>query len=87
MQTLKELDQFETEFEQIVRAWAAGQEKQLNDLLLKVSRNTLTSMRSSSVKEIETGSRKSRVIFKAGTRPSSLSAPRIWSGAMASSNC
>ena len=35
LQTLKELDQFETEFEQIMRAWAAGQEKQLNDLLLQ----------------------------------------------------
>jgi len=35
LQTLKELDQFETEFEQIMGAWAAGQEKQLNDLLLK----------------------------------------------------
>jgi uncharacterized protein len=34
LQTLKELDQFETEFEQIMRAWATGQEKQLNDLLL-----------------------------------------------------
>jgi uncharacterized protein YbaP (TraB family) len=34
LQTLKELEQFETEFEQIVRAWAAGQEKQLRDLLL-----------------------------------------------------
>lgn len=35
LQTLKELDQFETEFEQIVRAWAAGQEKQLSEMLLK----------------------------------------------------
>jgi uncharacterized protein YbaP (TraB family) len=35
LQTLKELDQFETEFEQIMRAWATGQEKQLNDLLLE----------------------------------------------------
>ena len=35
LQTLKELEQFETEFEQIVRAWTAGQEKQLRDLLLE----------------------------------------------------
>jgi uncharacterized protein len=34
LQTMKELDQFETEFEEIMSAWAAGQEKQLNDLLL-----------------------------------------------------
>jgi len=35
LQTLKELDQFETEFEQVVRAWAAGHEKQLDNLLLE----------------------------------------------------
>ncbi len=35
LQTLKELDQFETDFEQVVRAWAAGQEKQLDNLLLE----------------------------------------------------
>jgi len=35
LQTLKELDQFETEFEQLVRAWAAGQESQLDKLLLE----------------------------------------------------
>ena len=35
LQTLKELDQFETDFEQVVRAWAAGQEKQLDSLLLE----------------------------------------------------
>lgn len=35
LQTLKELDQFETEFDQVVRAWAAGEEKQLEGLLLK----------------------------------------------------
>ena len=35
LQTLKELDQFETEFEQLVRAWAAGHEKQLDNLLLE----------------------------------------------------
>ena len=35
LQTLKELDQFEAEFEQLVRAWASGQEKQLDNLLLQ----------------------------------------------------
>ena len=35
LQTLKELDQFETEFEELVRAWASGQEKQLDNLLLQ----------------------------------------------------
>ena len=35
LQTLKELDQFETEFEQVVRAWAAGHQKQLDNLLLE----------------------------------------------------
>ena len=35
LQTLEELDQVETEFEQIVSAWAAGQEKQLSETLLK----------------------------------------------------
>jgi uncharacterized protein YbaP (TraB family) len=35
LQTLKELDQFEKEFDQIVRAWAAGEEKQLDRLLLE----------------------------------------------------
>jgi uncharacterized protein YbaP (TraB family) len=35
LQTIKELDQVETEFEQIVSAWAAGQEKQLSETLLK----------------------------------------------------
>jgi uncharacterized protein len=35
LQTLKELDQFETEFEQIMHAWATGQEKQLSNLLLE----------------------------------------------------
>lgn len=35
LQTIEELDQVETEFEQIVGAWAAGQEKQLSETLLK----------------------------------------------------
>jgi len=35
LQTLKELDQFETEFEQLVRAWTEGREKQLDNLLLE----------------------------------------------------
>lgn len=35
LQTLEELDQFETEFEQVVQAWAAGHEKQLDRLLLE----------------------------------------------------
>jgi len=35
LQTLKELDQFETEFEELVRAWSSGQEKQLDNLLLQ----------------------------------------------------
>jgi uncharacterized protein YbaP (TraB family) len=35
LQTLKELDQFEAEFDQIVQAWATGHEKQLDRLLLE----------------------------------------------------
>src|SRR5262245_35362647 len=35
LQTLKELDQFETEFEQLVRAWTEGREKELDSLLLE----------------------------------------------------
>jgi uncharacterized protein len=35
LQTLKELDQLEKEFEQVLRAWGAGDEKQLDRLLLK----------------------------------------------------
>jgi len=35
LQTLKELDQFETEFELLVSAWSAGQVKELDNLLLK----------------------------------------------------
>ena len=35
LQTLKELDQFEREFEQVVHAWAAGHDKQLDNLLLE----------------------------------------------------
>lgn len=35
LQTLNELDQFEKEIEQVVRAWKAGREKELESLLLE----------------------------------------------------
>src|SRR5262245_58181778 len=35
LQTLKELDQFESELEQLVRAWSTGREKELDRLLLE----------------------------------------------------